>query len=760
MNKNIILFLTVGLLLLVGCAKEPGWADAGSITVQASIGQMTKVSYTADGIGTSFTAGDKIAVYGWIGGKEAVPASRAVNGVLNTLGTDGKWTPESPMLWKNKTDNHYFLGVFPAHAITDFKADPYTLDPAKYTDSDLLIATNLAGVTSKGGPVDLEFGHAMAKLVVNLKFGKDWEATPAVSGVKVTAKTGAIINYLGTPVVSATGNASDVNLTASASAPDGYAYSYSGLQVPQDGVRIITVVIGADEYVYEAADKIPLSQGKSTTIGLAVVGSGLVEVGSVTLSDWGDGAGLPGGAAEVNQGDQIVFKDSNLKELLLNNPQVNIFYDNEITMYEAAMVKSLKDLLGDALENGAPYTSFNEFQYFTGIKDEVGDSALPDGCFSHWTKLQEITLPESLSDFKCTTSDAVGILTDCPKLTTIKGKFSVDDRALVLPLSKDIFYLITVATGDDTSYCIPDGVTTICSRSIYGVKKLGVPATVNKILTSAFMFSESNKDTVYVYFQGVTPPVCENHPLGPEDHKKCDHVKICVPPVINNGSVDKTATNARIEQFKQAFGNDGNLMTFAYYTDWPFDSFINGYEFVDLGLPSGLKWATCNVGATKPEEYGDYFAWGETASKEIYGWPSYSMVEDTTPTKYIVSDYDILLPEDDAASFLWGHPWRIPKGEDWSELKNYCNNVWTNRNGVNGCLFTSKKNGKTIFLPAAGYGTTSNPALVGLKCNYWSSSLFVSDPNLACFMYILPGDQPIVDNTLRCWGLSIRPVTE
>ena len=567
MNKKSILFIAAGLLLLAGCVKEPDRAEAGSITINASVGQMTKVSY--DGVETGFTAGDRIAVYGWTGSATAVPATRVVNGVVNTLGTDGNWTPEKLMRWVPGGEAHYFLGVYPARAITDFTADAYTLNPAKYTESDLLIAKNLSGVTSKDGPVDLAFGHAMAKLVVNLKFGNDWKATPEVSTVKVVAKTGADINYLGTPVVAATGDASDVNLAASALAPDGYAYSYSGLQVPQDGVRTITVVIGDNEYVYEAPNDIPLSSGKYTTVGLAVIGHDLVEVGSVTLSDWVDGAGLPGGAAKSDLTEPIVFKDSGLKSYLVADgkmPIVDLNRDKEISKAEAALVTSINTLFDTGSNTGRSYTSFNEFQYFTGI------TKLSDGNFNHWTNLEEITFPESLTSIESGNGDEAGILTDCPKLTTIQGKFSVDGRAVVYNKT-----LLAVATGDDTSYSIPDGVTRLGSRSVYGVRELGVPASVTNIVNSALAdTSRVDRDTIYIYFKGVTPPQCEDHPLGNDGEiDNCHPVKVLVPAVIVDGSVDVTKTKARIEEFKTAFGRNAARMKFSYYTDWPFDEGIH-----------------------------------------------------------------------------------------------------------------------------------------------------------------------------------------
>ena len=137
---------------------------------------------------------------------------------------------------------------------------------------------------------------------------------------------------------------------------------------------------------------------------------------------------------------------------------------------------------------------------------------------------------------------------------------------------------------------------------------------------------------------------------------------------------------------------------------------IDGHEYVDLGLPSGTLWATCNVGADTPEGYGDYFAWGETAPKESYTWQTYRWCNGyfNTMTKYCTSsdygsidDKTELDPEDDAAYVNWGSSWRIPTTEQQQELRNECTWTWTERNGVSGKLVTGP-NGNTIFLPAAG----------------------------------------------------------
>ncbi|MDY4512785.1 MAG: hypothetical protein SPE10_04975, partial [Paludibacteraceae bacterium] len=140
--------------------------------------------------------------------------------------------------------------------------------------------------------------------------------------------------------------------------------------------------------------------------------------------------------------------------------------------------------------------------------------------------------------------------------------------------------------------------------------------------------------------------------------------------------------------------NDGNSNT---GSDNATDT--NGHEWVDLGLPSGLKWATCNVGATKPEEYGNYFAWGETEPNTTYDWNTYKWATATwdatdefwdlaTLTKYNTdSDYStvdnktVLELADDAARANWGGAWRMPTDAEWTELRENCTWTWITKNG-------------------------------------------------------------------------------
>ena len=200
-----------------------------------------------------------------------------------------------------------------------------------------------------------------------------------------------------------------------------------------------------------------------------------------------------------------------------------------------------------------------------------------------------------------------------------------------------------------------------------------------------------------------------------------------------------------------------------------------GYEYVDLGLPSGLQWATCNVGATTPEGYGNYYAWGETAPKDPYTWSNYkwcngSTLNDAKLTKYCNDSFGqdgfkdnktVLDLEDDAANVNWGGKWRMPTDAEWTELRNNCTWTWTsdyNGTGVAGRIVTSKNNSNSIFLPAAGYRDNykNNTVDGNSKGHYWSSSL--NDYSKAAMEVFFDESKVSRYSYYRPYGLPIRPV--
>ena len=194
------------------------------------------------------------------------------------------------------------------------------------------------------------------------------------------------------------------------------------------------------------------------------------------------------------------------------------------------------------------------------------------------------------------------------------------------------------------------------------------------------------------------------------------------------------------------------------------------HAYVDLGLPSGTLWATCNVGADTPEGYGDYFAWGETQPKTTYNWITYRYCNGSSDqlTKYcsnssygyngFTDDLTVLQPNDDAATANWGGGWCMPTEAQWRELCQNTTATWTTQNGVNGRLFTAS-NGNSLFLPAAGYRWDGELGYAGYYGFYWSSSLITDYPRDAWSLGFNSGDTDVY-NGYRLDGLSVRAVRE
>ena len=172
----------------------------------------------------------------------------------------------------------------------------------------------------------------------------------------------------------------------------------------------------------------------------------------------------------------------------------------------------------------------------------------------------------------------------------------------------------------------------------------------------------------------------------------------------------------------------------------------NGHQYVDLGL--SVKWATCNVGTTKPEGYGDYFAWGETRDKSYYNGSSYTYTDN--PTTLPISA--------DAARANWGGKWRMPTMHELEELRSKCTWTWTTQNGVNGYKVTSNNNGNYIFLPAAGYRDLGSLYGAGDYGYYWSSSAYGADYSTTALYLYFYSTWKDRRNDYKAAGRSVRPV--
>ena len=191
-------------------------------------------------------------------------------------------------------------------------------------------------------------------------------------------------------------------------------------------------------------------------------------------------------------------------------------------------------------------------------------------------------------------------------------------------------------------------------------------------------------------------------------------------------------------------------------------------EWVDLGLPSGLLWYSCNLGATGPEGYGYYYAWGETQPKSIYDWSTYRYCNGdiVNLTKYcndsgyghngFTDGNTTLEAMDDVATHDLKNDARIPRKEEWQELLDHTTSKWEVQNGVYGRRFMGE-NGNALFLPAAGSYSDGELSGEGEIGNYWSASLCEDFPNSALYFYFYAGSQ-FVGASGRSNGLSIRPV--
>ena len=340
-----------------------------------------------------------------------------------------------------------------------------------------------------------------------------------------------------------------------------------------------------------------------------------------------------------------------------------------------------------------------------------------------------------------------------------------------------------MAKGNSTSlpfWNICGGIKFFVSRT--DIKSVSIKGNNNEILAGKVKvaFSQDGKPEVVEVIDGKTE-VSLNAPDGAFKVGKYYYITL-LPASINGGFTMTFMTESEIGSFESKNKQTVKRSTFgvlknidAKVTEW--ESNVVEPEAVDLGL--SVKWATFNVGATKPEEYGDYFAWGETEPKSNYNWSTYKFRdsgdswENVTFNKYCtrssrwdgsepMDDKTVLDPVDDAAQVNWGGRWRIPTKTECDELINNCTWTWTsnyNGTGVAGRVVTSKRSGyadNSIFLPAAGW--RGNAIFeIGSTGFYWSSSLYTDVPCTAWYVDFVSGGVGRL-NLDRLFGFSIRPV--
>lgn len=277
--KTKIVIVALAAMAFTACKQDESPEVSKYITIDASVGELA-----SRGTATDFQAGDVISVYAWTGSNTTVQTPLVVDNSINTY--DGtKWTAAPQMLWKDLVAAHYFIGVCPSKAITNFTADSYTIP------TDVLVATLLGeGRNATQGAVPMMFDHVMAKLVVNLTFRSQFVGTPIVERVTTEGQPGAIVNYL-TKTATADGTATSIALNAATANT-----SYQGT-LAQQTVTIVQIKIDGTTYTYTHPTPFPLSAGKIQTLNL-IVGRDKIDLGSIAVNDWTTGETIEGGEAQ------------------------------------------------------------------------------------------------------------------------------------------------------------------------------------------------------------------------------------------------------------------------------------------------------------------------------------------------------------------------------------------------------------------------------------------------------------------------------
>lgn len=281
MKTKAIMALLVATTVMMSCNKSDEPTVSEFIDISTTIGSLSTKSTRATS--TAFETGDKISVYAY----ESGDVSKLVEtNSINTLNGDA-WTASPAMRWKDLTSSHDFVAIYPTHAVTSFTAENVVLTDNLATN-DLLVATTTARTASQG-VVPLVFDHVMSKVVLSLTFRNEFDGTPTVSAVTTPAQKEATVNFL-TKTATATGTAATAAFTATTANT-----TYAAVFAPQS-IRTIDIVINGSTYTYTHPSDIVLVGGKVVTIPL-IVGRTKIEVGSVTINDWGTGAEITGGEA-------------------------------------------------------------------------------------------------------------------------------------------------------------------------------------------------------------------------------------------------------------------------------------------------------------------------------------------------------------------------------------------------------------------------------------------------------------------------------
>lgn len=771
MNKHIILFGTAATMLL-SCAREAPVEDINSLqTLTFTAGwaesEDTRTILQADGTSVWWDAGEQISLF----------FSNKASGVFTSTNTQPQaivdFQGNLPIaVGSVESDNpaHAFWAVYPHDAANSCDGESVTLTvPAAQTATEGSFANRMFPSVSTSTNFHLPFYNVCGGARFSVANEGILSVTFKANGNEPLAgKVKVSFDADGKPEVKSVieGNP-EVTVYAPAGGfiPGTYYFASILPQTLSDGM---TMTFKTDRKLAS----VPID--RSITIHRARFGRMDAKDQDLEFDyDYG----------EHQASDPILFADNTVKEKLVTAFDTDS--DGNLSYKEAASVTSgeaLKAALGSALA----CRSFDEFQYFFGITE------IPESLFEDWTSLTCITLPPyvtSVGDYAfwecnslssitlpemlehigsqafehCTSLTAITIpesvtslgtapFSGCCSIRSFSGKYASADGLLLTDQGR---LIATASAAIEGRFSIPEGITAIglsAFANCSGLVSVSIPESVKDIEAYAFLHCTS---LASITVWAPNPPALSPFAVF-NDTNNCP---IYVP-------------NRSVEAYREASGWVDYAARIHASSPAP--------EAVDLGL--SVKWASFNVGATKPEEFGDYFAWGEVepyySSLDPLAWkegkeggydsPSYQWATpDDKLTKYCTNPRfgyqgftdgkTVLDPEDDAATFAFGRHWRMPTKEEFNELLENCTDNPATVNGVPGCRFTSNINGNSVFFPISGYFVETWREEVNTSAFYWSSTVTSYYCNAECLALGAAGStyQSYVDRQL---GSSVRPV--